>query len=104
MFTQEKWEQITSRIMEELSIFKERDRLINRQFLAPAQEVEIDKAGRITIPPTLRLAAELKRDTVILASDKYIEIWDEEERLAYSRASEENFKEAAEDLGIRLSI
>ena len=44
--------------------------------LAPAQDVEIDKAGRIRIPPPLRDLAALDRDVVVNSLLNRVEIWD----------------------------
>jgi len=43
--------------------------------LAPAQDVEIDKQGRIRIPPRLRELADLGKDVVIHSLLNRIEIW-----------------------------
>ncbi len=44
--------------------------------LAPAVEVDIDRSGRILIPPILREAAGIERDVVINSVLNRIEIWD----------------------------
>ena len=77
---------------------------MQRRIVAPAQECEIDKAGRINIPPTLRDSAGLVRDAVILGIENYIEIWDEETYNGYLEESEAEFLAAAEELGDILSV
>jgi MraZ protein len=77
---------------------------MQRRIVAPAQECEIDKAGRINIPPTLRESVGLKKDTIILGIEKYMEIWDEEVYNAYLSESETEFMEAAEELGDILAL
>lgn len=44
--------------------------------LAPAQDLEIDKQGRIRIPTPLRELASLDRDVVINSLGNRLEIWD----------------------------
>lgn len=46
--------------------------------LAPAQDVELDKAGRIRIPGPLRDLAGLDKDVVVNSVLHRIEIWDRE--------------------------
>jgi MraZ protein len=72
--------------------------------IAPAQETEIDKAGRIVIPPTLREYAFLRKECLILGLKKYMEIWSETSYQAYLDENEAKFKEAAEELGGRIVL
>ena len=99
LFEPEVWTQFSEKIMGATSPFDAKARVIQRRIIAPAQEIEIDKAGRITIPQTLRDYAKLKKDSVILGIKKYLELWDENEYLAYCESTEEAFQESAEELG-----
>ncbi len=99
LFPADEWRQLSENLIAVTSPFSERARLIQRRILAPAQEVEIDRSGRIAIPPTLREFAGLKKDCTILGMVKYIEIWDEPAYAAYLEDNEEKFKEAAEEIG-----
>ena len=104
LFTVEEWKRISEEIMASTSIFQSRARLIQRRIIAPAQEIEFDKAGRINITPALRSAAELKKECVILGINNYIEIWDEEVYQKYWEENEADFQDAAEELGKIVSI
>ncbi|MFO7918012.1 MAG: division/cell wall cluster transcriptional repressor MraZ [Anaerolineae bacterium] len=104
LFTQEEWRRISENLMESTSLFDPKARLIRRHIIAPAVEIEIDKAGRINIPPALREAAGLTKECVILGIENYIEIWDEAEYRSYQTESELDFKEAAKELSKILSI
>jgi len=104
LFPPEEWKRISENLMSSTSVFKARTRLLQRRIIAPAQEVEIDKSGRLNIPPTLRESAGLNREGVILGIEKYIEIWDEKAYTAYLEESENEFREAAEELGDVLSV
>lgn len=57
--------------------------------LAPAQDVDVDNAGRIRIPPLLRELADLEREVVVNSVLDRIEIWDRE-------AWEQRFKSSLE--------
>jgi MraZ protein len=98
MFTPDEWAKISESIMGSTSLFKSKTRLLQRRIVAPAQECEIDKAGRINIPPSLRTSAGLTKETIVLGVEKYIEVWDEQEYATYLDSSEEDFIEAAEEL------
>jgi MraZ protein len=99
VYTPEEWGRIASIILDSASVFKSKTRLLQRRIIAPAQECEIDKSGRINIPPGLRESVGLTREVVLLAMEKYMEIWDEKEYSRYLNESEEEFLAAAEDLG-----
>jgi len=104
VYTPEEWKKIASQILDSASVFKSKARLLQRRIIAPAQECEIDKSGRINIPPTLRDSAGLSKEVVLLAMEKYMEIWDESEYNNYLEESEEDFLAAAEELGDLLNI
>lgn len=104
LFPPEEWRNISESLMGAASPFTKKARLLQRRIIAPAQEVEIDKAGRITIPQALKEAAGLERDCIILGIKKYIELWDVGEYDAYLEESESEFQEAAEELGGSVSF
>ena len=54
IFTPDEWTQLKNKLMSSASLFNEKNRMVLRRFIAPAQEVEFDKAGRISIPHSLR--------------------------------------------------
>jgi MraZ protein len=77
---------------------------MQRRIIAPAQETEIDRSGRIIIPTTLKEFAQLKKECIILGIQTYIEIWDEESYLTYLEENESKFKEAAEEIGNKIAL
>ncbi len=98
LFTPEGWKELSSRLMESASPFNERNRLVLRRFIAPAQEIEFDRSGRLSVPQSLREYASLSKECVILGVDKYIELWDSALYRAYLAETEDSFREAAEEL------
>jgi MraZ protein len=70
------WEPIQSRLMA-LSSFDERLRQLQRLIVGHADDVEIDAAGRILVPPALRRYASLDRDVVLVGQGRKFEVWDE---------------------------
>ena len=53
-------------------------RKIQRAFVSAAQDVEVDKLGRILIPAQLRTRAKLGREVLWAGMTKRIELWDRE--------------------------
>jgi MraZ protein len=102
VFTPDDWEEFCQNLSSAAESFDE-TMLIQHQFFIPAAEQEIDKAGRIAIPPSLREYAGLNRDCEILEARKHLEIWDSEIYKAYLRANQEKlqgFMEKARDVAI----
>lgn len=104
LFPPDEWKQLSDQLMEAASPFSRRARLLQRRIIAPAQEVELDRTGRILIPPSLKETAGLKKECLLHGIKKYIEIWDVEEYNAYLDAHEDEFQEAAEELGGSVSF
>lgn len=99
LFPPQQWQELSQKLMASTSLFQARSRLVQRRILAPAQEVEIDRLGRISIPQSLREWAGLSRECVILGISKYIEIWNADEYRKYLDENKDEFLNAAEDLG-----
>ncbi|MEJ2663228.1 MAG: division/cell wall cluster transcriptional repressor MraZ [Spirochaetia bacterium] len=104
LFSPEEWKRIAQDMLVSSSLFHEKARLIQRRILAPAQELDIDKSGRISIPQTLREYAGLKKECIILGMLKYMEIWDEENYQVYWNENESKFRDAAEELGAKVTF
>lgn len=99
LYTLDEWKSISAKIMERASPFNARNSLVLRHFIAPAQEIELDKAGRLSVPQALREYARLSKDCVILGINRYMELWDAETYAGYLEENEDSLKEAAEALG-----
>lgn len=98
LFTQQEWKNLSTKLMESASPFDAKNRLVLRRLVAPAQEVEFDKSGRLSIPQSLREYAGLSKDCVLLGIDKYVELWDAEAYRNYLSETESSFLDAAEGL------
>jgi MraZ protein len=99
LYPPDEWRALSRVVMDSTSPFSARSRIIRRRIIGPAQEVEIDRAGRIAVPQSLRDFAGLTKDCIVLGQDDYIEIWDEERYRRYNQATEEEFKSGSEELG-----
>lgn len=99
LFSPEEWREFSAKLMSASSPLSKRGRLLQRRIIAPAQEVELDKAGRLNVPKALQESAGLSRETRLLVMERYMEIWDAEAYQAYEMESEAELQEAAEELG-----
>lgn len=99
LFTSEEWDSFQTKLMSNASMMKSKDMQIVRHFIAPAQEVEFDKNGRLSIPQSLREYAGLTKECTVLGIAKYVELWDSAAYKKYSEESEDSFREAAEGFG-----
>jgi MraZ protein len=102
LFPPEEWKAHSEQLLSSTSLFHEKDRLIHRRIIAPAQEVDIDRSGRVVIPPTLREYGGLAKNCIVLGMLTHLELWDEETYREYWDRSEDRFLEAAEEIGDRL--
>lgn len=98
LFTAEEWEKLSSRLMESASPFNARNLQVLRRFIGPAQQLEFDKSGRLSIPQSLREYANLSKECVILGVYKYVELWDAAAYSTYLTQTDDSFQQAAEEL------
>ena len=98
------WERV-ERLCQSLPQFDANVLAFQRYFLSSATECPIDKAGRITIPPTLRDFARLRHDCIILGNLNKFEIWSKERwDLAFAGMADgfERMTTAINTLGVRI--
>ena len=69
------WEPLFAKI-NGLNEFDPKQREFRRAFLNGATYVEPDTAGRILLPPSLKVYADLTKDIVLMATGDKLEIWD----------------------------
>jgi MraZ protein len=70
----------------------------SRVFFASASDEELDKQGRITIPPSLREYAALDRECVVIGANTRLEIWASAAWAAYLDQQEDAFADASEEV------
>jgi MraZ protein len=70
------WEPIQAKLMS-FSSFDEKIRMLQRLLVGHADDVELDAAGRILVPPALRKYANLERHVVLVGQGRKFELWDE---------------------------
>lgn len=99
LFPPDAWQEFSEKVSANSSLLRNRDRMIRRRLLGPAQSVEIDRTGRIVVPSTLRDYAGLDKDCVVLGISTYLEVWDEETYRSYESDTDDLYKEAVDDIG-----
>lgn len=82
------------------AMFDRKMRNLQRGMIAPAQLCEIDKVGRINIPPKLRESVKLlvREESVLLGTGNYLELWNKDEYEEYMDLSNADFLDAAQSL------
>jgi MraZ protein len=98
LFLPEEWERFSKDVSAVAASFEE-SMLIQHQFIIPKVEQEIDKAGRIIIPPSLRDFAGLSRNCEILEARKHLEIWDSGRDEAYIKRNEDKLNALMTKMG-----
>lgn len=63
-------------------------RAFARFFFSGATEGELDKQGRVMLPPNMREYAKLEKDVIIAGAGNRLEIWDKATRDAYLAETE----------------
>jgi MraZ protein len=74
---------------------------VRRFFTAGAKEIELDSAGRISLPPVLRDYAGLNKDVDIIGNGDRVEIWDSGKWAAYNGETTGTIEDAAGELAAK---
>ena len=75
-YTREDWERLVEENLATLSPLDPDGRKMQRFFFSAAQEAELDKQGRVMLPPALLEHAKLAREVVVAGVYDHVEIWD----------------------------
>lgn len=74
VMTPEAFEQVLAKITS-ISLTDPTARLLRRLILSNAFQVEVDKAGRILVPPLSRQFLKLDGEAMVIGQGEYFEIW-----------------------------
>ena len=97
IFSEDEWKAQEAKF-KSLPFTKSQSRKFNRLFFAGAQEVVVDKQGRMLIPKYLKDFAGIKRDVMIIGVSNRIEIWDVDKWKEFYNNERNSFEKIAEDL------
>jgi len=95
----ERYEQGLRARSKEENLNDEEWEVLEYKIIGHAQGVELDKAGRIAIPPTLRKHANLTKDCMVINGKNRLSIWDCETFEAYLEAKDAIARAAMNKLG-----
>lgn len=73
-------------------------RAFQRLFLAGAQDVELDRQSRVTIPPRLREYAGVNKDVVLVGVSNRVELWSLESWQTYQTQAQAGYEDVAEKM------
>lgn len=76
VYTREGFDRFVEDRLQGLNPFSKEARQMNRFIFAGATETELDKQGRIMLPPALLEHARLGREVVVAGVRDHVEIWD----------------------------
>lgn len=91
------WQVLESRL-KTLPLTKADARAFVRFLFSGAAEGELDKQGRVMLPPALRTHARLDKEVVVIGVSNRVEIWAKEVWEAYVEQAESSFEDIAENL------
>ena len=80
-------------------------RMFKRYYFGSANEGSIDRQGRVLVPTSLRKAAHLEKEVVLVGVQDRVEIWDKalwEEKSQISEEDLDAIAERMEAIGIRI--
>lgn len=81
-----------------LNSTKAQSRAFLRLFFSGAAEVELDRQGRVLIPPLLREYASLHKEVIFIGVSNRAELWSREKWEEYSQEAAQSFEEVAENM------
>ncbi|MBH0229045.1 division/cell wall cluster transcriptional repressor MraZ [Halobacillus yeomjeoni] len=96
-YPMDEWKLLEEKL-KKLPLTKKDARAFTRFFFSGAVECELDKQGRVNIPPPLRKYASLEKECVVIGVSNRIEFWSNDQWESYFEESEESFSEIAENM------
>ncbi len=84
-YPRDDWSELEARVAE-LDPLTREARTIQRHFFSGASEAELDRQGRLLVPPSLREYAALGGEAMVVGSRDHIELWEPTRWADYSAA------------------
>ncbi len=95
----DEWEMLIEKV--KALPMKKEVKIFQRYFISAAMEGELDRQGRILIPPTLRNHAGLNKEVCLAGLGNWMEIWDRKEwEKAMMLEDKDRVREVLAELGI----
>ena len=95
LYPKEAYDQLMTRIVSKNQFSRNYDTFL-RNFLAGTQEVSIEESGRLQIPKSLALFAQISKEVVLASAINRIEIWDKAQYEAVLQQGQDVYADLAE--------
>jgi MraZ protein len=76
VYTRADWDSLVEARLAPLDPFSREARELKRFFFGAAADAELDRQGRVLVPPALARHAKLGREVVVAGVHDHLEIWD----------------------------
>jgi MraZ protein len=76
VYSRASWDAVVENRLAALDPFSKEARDLTRFFFSAASDAELDKQGRVLVPPALQRRARLGREVVVAGVNDHLEIWD----------------------------
>lgn len=100
VYAPHEWEKMAQLIISR-PLTNSKSRRLSRAFFSSAFSTDLDRQGRVILPPYLREYADIKDSAVLIGVNSCLEIWNKELWAEEERLSEEEAKQIAETLEVR---
>jgi MraZ protein len=100
-YSQSGWQAVVGKLQSGRGGYKSQNaRNFLRLFFSSALKQELDAAGRLLLPDSLRERAAIRRDVILVGVMDHIEIWDRSRWLRLERANQPKYERFAEAEGL----
>ncbi|MDR2785063.1 MAG: division/cell wall cluster transcriptional repressor MraZ [Treponema sp.] len=93
------WDHVVGKLTNSDLITEEERFLIEHKYINQAQVVELDKAGRIPVPATIRRYARLTKECLVISAENRLEIWDEDFFFSFLEDNQDAVQTAMNKMG-----
>ncbi len=98
-WTPQSHEAIIDRALTGLNPLGSQYRKVSRFYQGNSFEVELDAAGRVTLPPSLLAHAHIEKAVVVVGVGDHLEVWSHDRWDAERQALDSEIEEVTRDLG-----
>ena len=99
LYLPDEWVGVADQLVRGSSVFSLTNQDVLRRFIAPAEEVVLDKTGRVKLSASLMKSMNISRDCYLLGMGERLEIWDEAVYESFEEERSAEVKQAWEGLG-----
>ncbi len=93
------WRRLADRLSS-LPLTREAARRVARSIFANAYRLELDRQGRVLVPPALKEYAEIRDGVVFAGNNDCLEMWSQEHWAAEKAIMDKEARQWAEEVGI----